>query len=81
MRYLIIPNFIKGSQAIEKHFAYFPSFHDDYIESSEITRKAIIICVRMESYEVNLKTNATERLKLTFGNVKNFPFRENFMVV
>ena len=66
--------FIKGSQAIENHFGYFPSFHDDYIESIEITSQAIIICIRMESSETNLKPNANERVKLTFGNVKKFSF-------
>lgn len=65
---------IKGSKEIENYFGYFPSFHDDYIESIEITSQAITICIRMESSEVNLKPNANERLKLTFGNVKKFSF-------
>lgn len=66
--------FIKGSKEIQAHFGYFPSFHDDYIESIEITSKAIMICIRMESSEANLKPNANERLKLTFENVKKFSF-------
>jgi len=66
--------FIKGSKEIQAYFGYFPSFHDDYIESIEITSKTIIICIRMESSEVNLKPNANERVKLTFGNVKKFSF-------
>ena len=67
-------DFIKGSKEIQAHFGYFPSFHDDYIESIEITSKTIVIRIRMESSAVNLKKNANERLKLTFGNVKKFSF-------
>ncbi len=64
--------FIKGSKEIEAHFGYFPSFHDDYIDSIEITSKAITICIRMESSEANLKPNSKEKLKLTFTDVKKF---------
>ena len=56
--------FIKGSKEIESHFGYFPSFHDDYIDSIEITSKVITICIRMES--------SGEKLKLTFTDVKKF---------
>ena len=65
-------DFIKGREEIESHFGYFPTFHDDYIDSIEITSECIAICIRMESSPVNLKPNANERLKLIFGGVKAF---------
>jgi len=56
--------FIKGSKEIEHHFGYFPSFHDDYIDSIEITGEAIVIYIRMEC--------AKERVKLTLEKPKKF---------
>ena len=67
-------SFIKGSKEIESHFGYFPTFHDDYIDSIEITSKVITICICMDPSAANLKPNANERLKMTFGNVKKFSF-------
>ena len=64
--------FIKGSKEIERHFGYFPSFHDDYINSIEISGEAIVICIRMECSEANLKPNAKERVKLTLEKPKKF---------
>ena len=65
---------IKGSKEIENYFGYFPSFHDDYIESIEITSQAITIVIRMESLESNQRFNTKERVKLTFTGVKSFSF-------
>lgn len=67
-------SYIKGYEEIFKHFGYFPTFHDDYIDSIEITAKKIIICIRMESSSVNIIPNSNEKLKLTLSGVTNFNF-------
>lgn len=67
-------SFIDGYKEVNTHFGYFPSFHDDYIESIEISHKKIIMYIKMESSASNIVPNNNEKLKLVFSDIKEFNF-------
>lgn len=60
---------ITGSEKVISHFGFFPSFHDDYIESIEIGHKKIVMNIEINQADY-AKNN--EKIKLVFKEIENY---------
>jgi len=62
-------SFITGSEKIISYLGFFPSFHDDYIESIEVGHKKIVMNIEMNQADY-AKNN--EKIKLVFKEIENY---------